>query len=62
MSLPGQFEGAIPSVPGFDSDTIISAALVQQCYASGYKFCLRYPSLDEESSGDLSARRKRQIF
>jgi hypothetical protein len=55
MSLPGQVEGAISSVPGFDCDTPISAALAQEFYALGYKFCLRYLSLeDQQSSGDLS--------
>jgi hypothetical protein len=56
MSLPGQVEGATPSVPGFDSDTIISAALAQHCSALGYKFCLRYLSLGQESPGDLSTQ------
>ena len=62
MPLSGQVQGAMPSVPGFDSDTVISAALAQQCYALGYKFCLRYLSLDEESPGDLSAQEAADIL
>ena len=55
MSLPGEVEGAVPSVLGFDSDTIISSPLAQQFYAGGYKFCLRYLSLGgQESPQDLS--------
>jgi len=56
MSLPGQVEGAIPSVPGFDSDTTMSFAVAQQCFSLGYKFCVRYLSLGQESSGDLSTQ------
>jgi len=62
MSLPGQVEGAIPSVPGFDADTTISLTLAQQFYALGYKFCLRYLSLGEQSSGDLSDQEATDIL
>jgi hypothetical protein len=55
MSLQGEVQGPIASVPGFDSDTIITAAAAQQFYAAGYKFCLRYLSLvGQESPQDLS--------
>jgi hypothetical protein len=54
MSLPGQLESAAPFVPGFDSNTIITTATAQQCFAQGYKFCLRYLSLGEQASKDLS--------
>ena len=62
MSLPGEVEGAIGSVPGFDSDTTISLALAQQCYALGYKFCVRYLSLGQEAPGDLSAQEATDIL
>ncbi|SRR5260370_558731 len=55
MTLQGEVQGAIPSLPGFDSDTIITAAAAQQFYAAGYKFCLRYLSLaGQELPQDLS--------
>jgi hypothetical protein len=54
MSLPGQVESAAPFVPGFDSNTIITTSIAQQCVAQGYKFCLRYLSLGEQASKDLS--------
>lgn len=48
---------------GFDSDTVISAALAQQLYAGGYKFCLRYLSLaGQESSQDLSTQKATDIL
>ncbi len=54
MLLPGAVESATPSVLGFDTDTIVSAALALQFYALGYKFCVRYLSLREQSSQDLT--------
>ncbi len=54
MSLPGQIENAIPSVPGFDCTTVLSASVAQQFYQQGYKFCLRYLSRGPEASGDLT--------
>jgi hypothetical protein len=63
MSLPGEVEGAVPSVLGFDSDTIISSPLAQQFYAGGYKFCLRYLSLGgQESPQDLSTQEATDIL
>jgi hypothetical protein len=62
MSLPGQVEGAIPSVPGFDSDTTISSTLAQQFYSQGYKFCLRYLSLGQQASTDLSNQEANDIL
>lgn len=63
MSLPGQVEGATPSVLGFDSDTVITAALAQQFFSEGYKFCLRYLSLGgQESPQDLSSQEATDIL
>ena len=63
MGLPGQVEGAIPSVLGFDSDTVVTAAVAQQFYAAGYKFCLRYLSLGgQESPQDLSSQEATDIL
>ena len=54
MSLPGVVENATPSVPGFDCNTKVSAALAQLFSEQGYKFCVRYLSRGPEASGDLS--------
>jgi len=62
MALSGEVQGAIPSVPGFDSDTVITASLAQQFYANGYKFCLRYLSLAEELPQDLSTQEATDIL
>jgi hypothetical protein len=63
MSLPGQVEGVTPSVPGFDTDTTISATVAQQFYAQGYRFCLRYLSLGvPQLSGDLSQQEAADIL
>ncbi len=62
MGLPGQVEAATPSVPGFDSNTVISSALAQQFYAQGYKFCIRYLSLGAEAAKDLSTQEATDIL
>src|SRR5260370_40302829 len=56
MTLPGQVESAGPSVPGCDSDSIIVAEIARQFITAGYKFCLRYISLDQEAPEDLSSQ------
>ncbi len=62
MTLSGTVEASTPSVPGFDSDTIITAAVAQQFYAGGYKFCLRYLSLRSESPQDLTPQEATDIL
>lgn len=63
MSLPGEVQGAIPWVPGFDSDTVITAVAAQQFYAAGYKFCLTYISLmAQEPAKDLNAQEATDIL
>ncbi|HVH69854.1 MAG TPA: glycoside hydrolase domain-containing protein [Candidatus Dormibacteraeota bacterium] len=54
MSLPGDVQGAISSVPGFDCDTALSADRARQFFAQGYKFCLRYLSRRHASAQDLT--------
>jgi hypothetical protein len=56
MSLPGEVQGAISSVPGFDCDTPLSADLARQFFKQGYKFCLRYLSKGQVSSHDLTSQ------
>jgi hypothetical protein len=60
--LTGTVEDSLPSVPGFDSDTIITAAVAQQFYGGGYKFCLRYLSLRAESPQDLTTQEATDIL
>jgi hypothetical protein len=60
--LPGSVEASIPSVPGFDSDTVIPAAVAQQFFRGGYKFCIRYLSLREQSARDLTTQEATEIL
>jgi len=62
MGLPGSVETSLPSVPGFDSDTVISATIAQQFYNCGYKFCVRYVSIGQESTGDLTTEEATDIL
>src|SRR5207245_9373477 len=62
MTLPGQVESASPSVPGFDSDSIIVAEIARQFFTAGYKFCLRYISLHQEAPEDLSSQEASDIL
>src|SRR5579871_100512 len=62
MSLPGQVEPAVPSAPGFDSNTIVTSSVAQQCFSQGYKFCIRYLSLGPQAAKDLSNREAYDIL
>ncbi len=62
MSLPGEVQGAISSVPGFDCDTTLSANLSRQFFAQGYKFCLRYLSRQQKTSQDLTDQEATDIL
>jgi len=62
VSLPGEIESAIPAVPGFDCNTILSADLAQQFYRQGYKFCVRYLSRGQESPQDLTEQEATDIL
>lgn len=56
MPLAATVQSAPAGAPGFDSDTVISAATARQLYADGYRFCLRYLSLGtQQSTSDLTA-------
>jgi hypothetical protein len=56
MILPGEIQGANPSVSGFDSDTVITAARAEQFFAAGYKFCLSFgrPTWSKKMRGSIS--------
>jgi len=62
MSLPGEVQGAISSVPGFDCDATLSANLARQFFAQGYKFCLRYLSRQQKTSQDLTDQEATDIL
>jgi hypothetical protein len=63
VTLPGEIEGALSFAPGFDSDTVVTAAIAQQFFAQGYKFCVRYLTLlGPQAPGDLSTLEARNIL
>ncbi len=62
MSLPGEIQAAISSVPGFDCDTALSADLAGQFFAQGYKFCFRYLSRGQMPSEDLTEQEAADIL
>jgi hypothetical protein len=63
MTLPGEFQSAISSVPGFDCDTALSANLARQFFTQGYKFCFRYlSSIGRVSSQDLTKQEATNIL
>ncbi|MEM9458291.1 MAG: DUF1906 domain-containing protein [Myxococcota bacterium] len=53
MTIPGTVSLA-PVGLGFDTDTVVTAEVARQMASLGYRFCMRYLSLGEESSGDLT--------
>jgi Rv2525c-like, glycoside hydrolase-like domain len=54
MTLQGQVQDAISSVPGFDCDAALSANLARQFFTQGYKLCFRYLPSGRLSSQDLT--------
>ena len=62
MSLPGEAQRAISSVPGFDCDTSLSADIARQFFMQGYKFCLRYLSKAQVSPQDLTEQEATDIL
>ena len=53
-----KLNGIVQSAPnkslGFDTDTPVSLANAKKFYKDGYRFCIRYVSLEAEFSGDLT--------
>ncbi len=62
MSLPGEVQSAISSVPGFDCDTTLSAGIARQFFTQGYKFCFRYLSRGRLSSQGLTDQEATDIL
>ena len=62
MSLSGEIQSAISSVPGFDCDTTLSADLARQFFMQGYKFCFRYLSRGQMPSEDLTEQEAADIL
>lgn len=54
--LPGSVQAAQPGLKGFDSNTIITAAVAAQFVSDGFSFCARYLSSRGSGQGshDLS--------
>jgi Domain of unknown function (DUF1906) len=52
-TLFGQVQAAPTGSIGFDTDTKLNLAVAKLFRQSGYRFCLRYISLDSENSYDL---------
>lgn len=53
--LPGSVQAAQPGLKGFDSNTIITAAVAAQFVSDGFSFCARYLSRGSgQGSHDLS--------
>jgi hypothetical protein len=55
MALSGSVQSAAPGLLGFDSNTVITAAVAQKFVDQSYSFCIRYLSRGAEASTDLSA-------
>lgn len=63
MPLAGHVQGAPAGAPGFDADTVITAATAQEFYSQGYRFCVRYLTRSNtESSCDLTAQEAANIL
>ena len=55
MALSGAVQSASPGLLGFDSNTVIAAAVAQKFVDQGYSFCIRYLSRGAEAQSDLNA-------
>ena len=55
MALSGSVQSAAPGLLGFDSNTVITAAVAKNFVDQGYSFCIRYLSRGAEAASDLSA-------
>ena len=58
ISNPNLLSGKVEKAPnkslGFDADSVIHPQAAQVFYSKGFKFALRYLSLNEEQLGDLT--------
>lgn len=61
-TLTGQVQSAPPGAIGFDTDTKLNLTIAKLFRQSGYRFCLRYISLDAENSADLDAAEAQAIL
>jgi len=61
--LYGYVQDAPPCVLGFDTDTALDKSSAASLYQAGYRFCLRYLSLQSpEAEGDLSRSEAQAIL
>lgn len=54
MPLPGTVKSAPLGKLGFDSNTVVTAAVASAFFADGYRFCLRYIARGPQPPTDLS--------
>jgi hypothetical protein len=62
MTLQGSVAAANPGLLGFDTDTVVTAAIAEQFKGDGYFFCIRYVSNSDNTEGDLSASEAASIL
>lgn len=62
MALNGKVQAATAGACGFDTSSAITAALAQQFFSQGYRFCFRYISRGPESASDLSGQEASDIL
>ena len=63
MPLSGTVTRAKLGAQGFDTDTVVTAAVAQELRATGFCFCLRYLSRGEgQASGDLKTAEANHIL
>lgn len=51
-----------PAALGFDTNTVLSGPVASSLFAQGYTFCMRYVSLQNESSSDLTTEEAQAIL
>lgn len=61
-TLTGIVESASAGETGFDTDYILDLAKAKLFYQSGYRFCLRYLSLSQETTKDLNQKEAKAIL
>src|SRR5690348_508097 len=63
MALSGTVAAANPGIMGLDTSTALSSSSATNMFGAGYRFCIRYVSLESsEAEGDLSATEAQDIL
>jgi len=61
-TLTGIVESDSAGETGFDTDDTLDLAKAKLFYQSGYRFCLRYLSLSQETTKDLNQKEAKAIL